>query len=108
MRVTDILEKTKNPAFSFEIIPPPRGRTIRDVIEVVETLMPVRPQFIDVTSHTSSAYFHENTDGTITRKTYRKRPGTLGICGVIQNRLRSTPWPTFYVWVLPSMRPRTR
>lgn len=88
MRVTEILEKTKNPAFSFEIIPPPRGRTIRDVIEMVEILMTVKPQFIDVTSHTSSAYFHENPDGTITRKTYRKRPGTLGICGVIQNRFK--------------------
>lgn len=88
MRVTEILEKTKSPAFSFEIIPPPRGRSIGDVIEMVETLMPVKPQFFDVTSHTSSAYFHENPDGTITRKTYRKRPGTIGICGVIQNRFR--------------------
>lgn len=88
MRVTEILKRTKSPAFSFEIIPPPRGRSITDVIEMVETLMPVNPQFIDVTSHTSSAYFHENSDGTITRKTYRKRPGTLGICGVIQNRFK--------------------
>jgi methylenetetrahydrofolate reductase (NADPH) len=88
LRITEILEKTRGPAFSFEIIPPPRGRTIRDVLEMVDMLMPVKPQFIDVTSHTSSAYFHENSDGTITRKTYRKRPGTLGICGVIQNRYK--------------------
>jgi methylenetetrahydrofolate reductase (NADPH) len=88
LRVTEILEKTKSPAFSFELIPPPRGRSIRDVMEMVDTLMPVKPQFIDVTSHTSSAYFHENPDGTLTRKTYRKRPGTLGICGVIQNRYK--------------------
>jgi len=88
MRVTEILERTKNPAFSFEIIPPPRGRSIGDIIQMVETLMPVRPQFIDVTSHTSSAYYHENPDGTLTRKTYRKRPGTIGICGVIQNRFK--------------------
>ena len=88
MKITEILEKTKNPAYSFEIIPPPRGRSISDVIEVVDALMPIRPQWIDVTSHSSSAYFHENSDGSIVRKTYRKRPGTLGICGVIQNRFK--------------------
>lgn len=88
MRVVDIIAKAKGPAFSFEIIPPPRGRSVRDLIEVVDHLMPLSPQWIDVTSHASSAVFHENQDGTITRKTYRKHPGTLGICGIIQNRFR--------------------
>lgn len=88
MKVTEIIGRTGNPAFSFEIIPPPRGRSIHDVIEIVECLMPINPQWIDVTSHASSAYFQENPDGTIRRRTYKKRPGTLGICGVIQNRFR--------------------
>lgn len=88
MRVTEILANTKSPAYSFEIIPPPRGRSIADLIEIVDCIMPIRPQWIDVTSHSSSAYFHENSDGSIVRKIFRKRPGTLGICGVIQNRFR--------------------
>ncbi len=88
MKVIDIIAATKNPAFSFEIIPPPRGRSIKEVTDIVESIMPINPQWIDVTSHSSSVYFHENADGTIRRKTYRKRPGTLGICGVIQNRFK--------------------
>lgn len=88
MKVSEIIGRTGNPAYSFEIIPPPRGRSIKDVIEIVETLMPIQPQWIDVTSHASSAYFQEGADGTIRRRTYKKRPGTLGICGVIQNRFR--------------------
>lgn len=88
MRVIDIIKESKSPSFSFEIIPPPRGRSIRDVIEIVEYLMPIQPKWFDVTSHSSSAYIHEDADGTLRRKTYKKRPGSLGICGVIQNRFK--------------------
>jgi methylenetetrahydrofolate reductase (NADPH) len=88
MRVSDIIAETKSPSFSFEIIPPPRGRSIMDVIEIVEFLMPLKPRWFDVTSHSSSAYIHEDSDGTLRRKTYKKRPGSLGICGVIQNRFK--------------------
>lgn len=88
MKVIEHIESARGPSFSFEIIPPPRGRTVRDLIEVVETLVPFKPMWIDVTSHSASAYFQEGQDGTIRRRTYKKRPGTLGICGIIQNRFR--------------------
>ena len=88
MRVIDIIKETTSPSFSFEIIPPPRGRSIRDIIEIVEYLMPLRPKWFDVTSHSSSAYIHEDGDGNLRRRTYKKRPGSLGICGVIQNRFK--------------------
>lgn len=88
MHVIEHLNRAKNPLFSFEIVPPPRGRSIQDIIEVVESLQPLEPPWIDVTSHSSTAYYHEKEDGSIERKTFRKRPGTLGICGVIQNRFK--------------------
>lgn len=88
MRVIDHIVGARAPQFSFEIIPPPRGRTVKDVIEVVETLFPYNPKWIDVTSHSASAYFQEKSDGTVHRRTYKKRPGTLGICGIIQNRFK--------------------
>ena len=88
MKVIEHIQASKEPAFSYEIVPPPRGRNVKEIIEVVEALAPFNPPWIDVTSHSSAAYFREKDDGTIERKTFRKRPGTLGICGIIQNRFR--------------------
>lgn len=88
MRVIDHILAAKGPSFSAEIIPPARGRSVRDLIEVVECLQPIRPRWIDVTSHSSTANIHEDKKGNLTRKIFKKRPGTIGICGVIQNRFK--------------------
>lgn len=82
------LEKSSAPEFSYEIVPPPRGRSVKDIVDIAEGLSALNPPWIDVTSHASSAYYQENTDGSIVKRTFKKRPGTLGICGIIQNRFR--------------------
>ena len=88
MKVIEHISRAKNPLFSYEIVPPPRGRSVQDIIEIVEALMPLNPPWIDVTAHASAAYYNEREDGTIERKIYKKRPGTIGICGIIQNRFK--------------------
>lgn len=86
MKVIDHIRNATNTIFSFEIVPPPRGRSVQDIIDIVEALKPINPAWIDVTAHSSSAYYNEKADGTIERKIFKKRPGTIGICGIIQNR----------------------
>ncbi len=50
MHVTEHLDRSQKTLFSFEIIPPPRGKTVREIIDIVEQIAPVKPPFIDVTS----------------------------------------------------------
>ena len=49
---------------------------------MVEDLKKFNPPFIDVTSHASTAQSHTNGKKVLRRK----RPGTISICGIIQNR----------------------
>tara|TARA_Y100000768_G_scaffold71191_1_gene50181 strand:+ start:118 stop:1050 length:933 start_codon:yes stop_codon:yes gene_type:complete len=82
MKVTEHINKSNDTQFSYEIIPPLRGKGIKIVLDMVESLQKFNPPFIDVTSHASTVSL--NKDGKKIKK--KKRPGTISICGIIQNR----------------------
>ena len=88
MKVVEHIDRASDPLFSYEIVPPPRGRTVKDVVNIVKRLSPYTPPWIDVTAHSAGAYYTERPDGSIERRVYKKRPGTIGICGIIQNRFK--------------------
>ncbi len=85
MRVIDHLMNAKEPLISFELIPPKRGGDIKDVLAVLDELIKYKPPFIDITSHSAEVIYDETAEG-IKKKVKRKRPGTLGICALIQNK----------------------
>jgi len=88
MRICEILEHSKSPFVSFEIIPPARGRSAREIYEIIDELVEFKPPFIDVTSHAADSYFVEEADGSFTRHIKRKRPGTIGLCAAIKYRYK--------------------
>ncbi len=86
MKIIEFLERASEPLISYEIIPPKRGGSLQQILEIVEALAPFHPPFIDVTSHAAEVEYEELPDGTVRRKVKRKRPGTLGICAAIKYR----------------------
>ncbi len=88
MKISDILNQRNDPFLSFEIIPPTRGRSAREIYEIIDELIEFKPPFIDVTSHAADSYFVEQGNGTFTRHIKRKRPGTIGLCAAIKYRYK--------------------
>ncbi len=86
MKVTQhIKEANGKPLFSFEILPPVKGKSIESIFKTLDPLMEFKPSFINVTYHRSEQIFKKKKDGSFERIDIRKRPGTVGICAAIMN-----------------------
>ena len=86
MKVTEHFKKSNKTLFSYEIIPPMRGRSIDSIFDLIEQLLPFEPPFIDLTSRSAEVYYEDLDDGSLRRYTKRKRPGTIGLSAAIKNR----------------------
>ncbi|MBT8183757.1 MAG: methylenetetrahydrofolate reductase [NAD(P)H] [Eudoraea sp.] len=86
MKVIEHLEKSQGKTlFSFEIIPPVKGRSIRELYSNIDPLMEFNPPFIDVTT-SREEYVYIDRDGLLDKKLTRMRPGTVGICASIKHK----------------------
>lgn len=86
MKVIEHINRTKSPNFSYELLPPLKGSNIGQVFDIVKLIKPYNPSWINVTSHASSLEYMENPQGQIIKRINKKRPGTMSVCGVIQNK----------------------
>jgi methylenetetrahydrofolate reductase (NADPH) len=85
VKVTEHIERAGRPLISFEIIPPLRGGDVKALLALIDDLVRFRPPFIDITSHAAEVIYDETSQG-IQRRVKRKRPGTLGVCALLQNK----------------------
>jgi len=86
MKVTEHLARAERPLISFEIIPPLRGGDVKGLLALIDDLVKYDPPFIDITSHAAEVIYEETPQGAIQRRVKRKRPGTLGVCALTQNK----------------------
>ncbi len=86
MKVTDHIKKAKGETlFSFEIIPPVKGRSIQELYGNIDPLMEFNPPFVDVTT-SREEYIYLDRGGLLDKKLTRMRPGTVGICASIKHK----------------------
>ncbi len=86
MKVTDHIKKAAGETlFSFEIIPPVKGRSIKELYGNIDPLMEFDPPFIDVTT-SREEYIYIDKGGLLDKKLTRMRPGTVGICASIKHK----------------------
>lgn len=88
MKITEHLSKAKKCLFSFEILPPLKGQSIKSLFDAIDPLMEFKPPFIDVTYHREEYVYKKRGNGLLEKRTVRKRPGTVGICAAIINRYK--------------------
>lgn len=86
MKVIDHLNAAKDTLFSFEILPPLKGKSIQSIYDGIDPLMEFKPKFINVTYHREEFIYKERDNGLLEKIAIRKRPGTVGICAAIMNK----------------------
>ena len=86
MKITEHLAKAKSTLFSFEILPPLKGQSLKELLEGIAPLMEFNPPFVDVTYHREEYIYKKHPNGLLEKVSTKKRPGTVGICAGIQNK----------------------
>ena len=86
MKVTEHITAAKDTLFSFEILPPLKGKSIQSIYDGIDPLMEFKPKFVNVTYHREEFIYKERENGLLEKIAIRKRPGTVGICAAIMNK----------------------
>ncbi len=86
MSIADILASRTSTGFSFELLPPLKGKGISQLFKNVDTLKEFKPLYINITTHRSEMVYKTTPDGLYRRVSERSRPGTVAVAAAIQHR----------------------
>jgi methylenetetrahydrofolate reductase (NADPH) len=87
LKVSEHIARSKGKTlFSFEILPPVKGKSIQSIYNSIDPLLDFNPSFINVTYHREEYIYKTRESGYLEKVSIRKRPGTVGICAAIINR----------------------
>lgn len=88
MKITEHLKNANKTLFSYEILPPLKGQSLKELLEGIAPLMEFNPPFVDVTYHREEYIYKKHPNGLLEKISTKKRPGTVGICAAIMNRFQ--------------------
>lgn len=86
MKVTDLLTSRSSTGFSFEVLPPLKGKGISQLFKNIDTLMEFNPLYINITTHRSEMVYKNTPDGLYQKVSERSRPGTVAVAAAIQQK----------------------
>lgn len=94
MQVSELIKnRNGKTAFSFELLPPLKGKSILQVFKVIDRLIEFDPKYINITTHHSENVYETCEKGIMRKRSIRKRPGTVAIAAAIQNKYNITAVP---------------
>lgn len=86
MKVSEIIHTAKKPLFTFELLPPLKGKKIDSLFETIDLLREFDPAYINFTYHQQEIVYKERSDGLMEKHIVRKRPGTIALSAAVKNR----------------------
>lgn len=86
MPIFELISNSEKTLFSFELLPPLKGKDINDIYNTIDSLTEFNPAYINVTYHQEEIVYKPHKSGLLERKTIWKRPGTVAISAAIQHR----------------------
>ena len=72
--------------FSFELLPPLKGKNISAIYDAIDPLLEFEPSYINVTYHREEVVYKRRPDGLLEERSVKKRPGTVGISAAIMHK----------------------
>jgi len=90
MKVAEILRDTKDTLFSFELLPPLKGRSIDEMFKAIDPLIEFNPLNINITYHQHETIFNPLPDGTLEKRIVRKRPGNIALSAALKFRYQQS------------------
>ena len=87
MKVSELITKNPNKTgFSFEVLPPLKGKSIEHLFKNIDALNEFNPLYVNITTHRSEMVFKSTSDGLYQRVSERNRPGTVAVAAAIQQK----------------------
>jgi len=84
--VTELIAGSRGRRFSFEVLPPLKGKGIDRIYASIDALRKWDPMYINITTHRSEIVYKDTPDGLYKKESVRSRPGTVAVAAAIQQR----------------------